>query len=278
MNAEKSDVPESKHLDSVAERMELTERAYEIAHDLESGVAREMTYDFQHPVRRSAKLWKFKVTRSEDKLEYSMCSEAGDFLMYAKASVASRKIFIYTYDPTDIEQASLFDVQRPAFTLSWNDAQNDWRLTEENCFHCHYGPKCRSCTGHGGREVARMRHFQQPIGEGIFKCMEIAAAPLRPDGCGPAMPPCVTGINVEPLRLFTREPKWNEDVCCLVLDFKGRNVMSSSKNFQLMTPGQYDHVVCQYAKVGDNTFSLDFRHPMSVVQAFGISLSTLFWT
>merc|ERR1711998_786517 len=108
--------------------------------------------------------------------------------------------------------------------------------------------------------------------------MEIATVPLRPDGCAPAAPPCVTGIEVEPLRLFTREPRWNEDVCSLVLDFKGRNVLASSKNFQLITAGRYDHIVCQYAKIGSNTFSLDVRHPMSVVQAFGISLSTLFWT
>lgn len=264
-------------LNTASGRMELTKRAYEIAGDLESGAARELTGDLQHPLKRSLKLWKFKVTRSEDKLEYWMRSEAGDFLMYAKAFVASCKVLIYTYNPADREQASLFDRQRPAFTLSWNTAQSDWRLVAENCIHCHYAPRCLSCGDQGGRELARMSHFRRSIGDGIFSCMEIAAAPLRPDGCGPAPPPCVTGIELGPLRLCTREPMWNDEVDSLVLAFKGRNVIASAKNFQLVSAKQNDRVVCQYAKIGHNSFSLDLRHPMSAVLAFGISLSTLLW-
>lgn len=142
--------------------------------------------------------------------------------------------------------------------------------------HCHYGPRCRSCAGRG-REVASMRQFQRPIGDGLFHCMEIATAPLRPDGCGPAAPSCVTGVDLEPLRFYTREPKWNDEVESLCLDFRGRRVMASEKNFQLISAGRDDHVVCQYAMIAEDSFGLDFRHPMSVVQAFGISLSTLLW-
>ena len=110
----------------------------------------------------------------------------------------------------------------------------------------------------------------------------------------------------------------------MVLDFKGRHILSSAKNFQLALPSNPEtrrmtvlsevakagtcslsvpgsvfhklHVLrlslrLRYGKIGPQTFSLDFkcafasqfnwlivRYPLSVIQAFGTSLTTLFWT
>jgi len=85
---------------------------------------------------------------------------------------------------------------------------------------------------------------------------------------------CVEG---ESQQLQTKQPVWNEEVSSLVLDFKGRTVQSSAKNFQLSLGARREHVVCQYGKIGTDKFSLDFRYPLSCVQAFALSMTTMFW-
>eukprot|EP00438_Fugacium_kawagutii_P014946 Skav221307 [mRNA] locus=scaffold463:36608:41762:+ [translate_table: standard] len=47
-------------------------------------------------------------------------------------------------------------------------------------------------------------------------------------------------------KLTTKQPTWNEEVESLVLDFKGRHILSSAKNFQLALSQKPDHVLCQY--------------------------------
>lgn len=255
-----------------------TERAYDIADALESGLARETTSGFQHPLRRARNLWKFKVVRSDDKLQYRLYSANGDFLMYAKVALEKRRIMFYMYDPTAKEDKALFDPFRPAFTMEFNEARTEWRMLEERCEHCHYAPQRFQCGCQGKREVAFIRHSQEEVGDGLFNRMDIRCPGLCTDGT-----PAVTCLAVgsgfsEPQEICTKRPQWNDDIESLVLDFKGRHVLSSSKNFQLALPGRPNSVVCQYGKIGPNSFALDFKHPLSVAQAFGISLTTLLWT
>merc|ERR1719262_694160 len=95
-------------------------------------------------------------------------------------------------------------------------------------------------------------------------------------GCGElAAPP--EDCPDEVLRLITKRPVWNDEVESLVLDFKGRSIIASAKNFQLCLAQKPQHVVCQYGKIGPSTFSLDLRYPLSVVQAFAMSMTTMFW-
>jgi len=37
------------------------------------------------------------------------------------------------------------------------------------------------------------------------------------------------------------------------------------------------HTLCQYGKIGNTTFGLDFKYPLSAAQAFGMAMSTLYW-
>ena len=57
------------------------------------------------------------------------------------------------------------------------------------------------------------------------------------------------------------------------LNFNGRVSLPSVKNFQLVAPGAADDVVCQFGKVGDDTFHLDFKRPVTAFQAFSLALS-----
>lgn len=260
------------------------DRAFDIADVLEQGLAREIVTDFMHPLRRSSRLWRFHVVRSEDRQQFRLFSDDGDFLMFAQANQEQRVVNFFLYQPND-QECQLFDPARPAFTMSWNKSGTEWRLVQERCENCQFCPKHMSCACSGKQQVAFMRHHRRPIGDGIFNAMEVHVPGLYSDesrvlwcpklGRGDLSGP--PDDSYQSLQLQTKSPVWNEEVDSLVLDFKGRSVISSAKNFQLCPEHKPDHVICQYGKIGANTFSLDFRYPMSVIQAFGTALSTSHW-
>ncbi|CAE7619531.1 tub-1 [Symbiodinium natans] len=261
------------------------ERAFDIADSLENGLAREIVTEFMHPLRRASKLWKFHVIRSEDKLQYRLFSDDGDFLMYARANLEARQVSFYLYNPCE-KVANLFNADKPAFTMSWNADRTEWRIMQERCENCQFSPKHLTCSCYGKQQVAWIRHHRKPVGDGIFNCMEIHVPGLYSDGSRVVWCPLLGRADLsvpvdesyEAQRLLTKQPTWNDEVESLVLDFKGRHILSSAKNFQLALSQKPEHVLCQYGKIGPQTFSLDFKYPLSVVQAFGISLTTLFWT
>lgn len=57
------------------------------------------------------------------------------------------------------------------------------------------------------------------------------------------------------------------------LNFKGRVNLPSVKNFQLVSPADIDDVICQFGKVHDDKFHLDYKSPLNAVQAFGLALT-----
>jgi hypothetical protein len=79
----------------------------------------------------------------------------------------------------------------------------------------------------------------------------------------------------EAMQLYTKVPEWDDEVESLVLNFRNRVVQSSPMNFMVCAGER--RLVLQHAKLSCNTFCLDFRHPLSTVQAFAVSLSALLW-
>merc|ERR1719253_2382541 len=82
-------------------------------------------------------------------------------------------------------------------------------------------------------------------------------------------------------RLKTRLPQWNAKLGSLALDFRGRCKEASSRNIQLCgvdveKPSARDTVLI-FGKMGVGAFSLDFRGPLSPVQAFAAALTTTKW-
>jgi hypothetical protein len=221
--------------------------------------------------------------RSEDKSQYRLFSDEGDFLMYAHAE--SHRVDFFLYNPNSREVDRLYDPARPAFTMTANKDRTEWRIVQERCEHCRFSPKHLTCACHGKQQVAFIRHSRVPIGDGIFNCMEVNIPSLHRDSgrviwcpmLGKGDLACPPEGSRDAQFLCTKKPAWNDQVESLVLDFKGRTVMSSAKNFQLAMEERPEHVICQYGKIGPTTFSLDFRYPLSVIQAFGMSLTTMHW-
>lgn len=72
-----------------------------------------------------------------------------------------------------------------------------------------------------------------------------------------------------------RQPRWNEDMEAYVLNFNKRVTMASVKNFQLIeADGDNEKVIMQFGRTGKDEFSMDVQWPMSLFQAFAISLSS----
>eukprot|EP00808_Paulinella_micropora_P006297 g15845.t1 len=77
-----------------------------------------------------------------------------------------------------------------------------------------------------------------------------------------------------PLILVNKEPIFNHQVNAFVLDFKGRVSEASVKNFQLVDRNNADLVLLQFGRVGADKFNMDFRYPLSPMQAFLACVTT----
>mmetsp|Transcript_2561 Transcript_2561/g.5917 ORF Transcript_2561/g.5917 Transcript_2561/m.5917 type:complete len:370 (+) Transcript_2561:42-1151(+) len=258
-----------------------------LADNLEKGFARETTSDVMAPLprSRSRKLWQFMVVRSEDRLQHRLFTRDGDFLMFAQVSIELRSIGFFLYDPGN-DEAQRFQAGRPAFVLAFDEGKLKWRLVKEKCEHCEFVPTQLSCALRGKQQVAFVKHSRSNVGDGTSNEMETHIPGIFSDSGRVIWCPSLGrgDLNVsskrnkdERLRLVTRKPVWSDQFQCLVLDFQGRSVAPSSKNFQLVLPHKPDHILMQFAKLGSNNFGLDVKFPLSLVQAFGIAMTTIFW-
>lgn len=92
-------------------------------------------------------------------------------------------------------------------------------------------------------------------------------------------PPPVENENIEDfglLPLQNRPPWWNVELGSFVLNFGGRVSVASVKNFQLCHRRDQDNIMLQFGRIqGRHSFTMDFQHPLTAVQAFSIAISSL---
>ncbi|VDN08378.1 unnamed protein product [Thelazia callipaeda] len=76
------------------------------------------------------------------------------------------------------------------------------------------------------------------------------------------------------IALQNKSPVWNEDTQSYVLNFHGRVTQASVKNFQIIHEADPKYIVMQFGRIGYDTFTMDFRYPLSALQAFGIAMTS----
>ena len=67
--------------------------------------------------------------------------------------------------------------------------------------------------------------------------------------------------------LKTRKPIWSDDLEAWTMDFHGRVKLASKKNFLLVSENAPTDVLMLFGKVAKSTFSLDYKAPLTVMQA-----------
>eukprot|EP00049_Salpingoeca_infusionum_P010192 m.172247 g.172247 ORF g.172247 m.172247 type:complete len:388 (+) comp14574_c0_seq1:550-1713(+) len=82
------------------------------------------------------------------------------------------------------------------------------------------------------------------------------------------------GLTQNLVELRNKKPQWIKETGAYVLNFHGRVTEPSVKNFQLVSETDPEYIVLQFGRVDKHEFTMDFRYPMSAVQAFGICLSS----
>lgn len=85
-----------------------------------------------------------------------------------------------------------------------------------------------------------------------------------------------SGGNMGLMVLQNRPPWWNMELGSFVLNFGGRVSVASVKNFQLCERHDQDNILLQFGRIqGRHSFTMDFQHPLTAVQAFSIAISSL---
>ncbi|VBB26685.1 unnamed protein product, partial [Acanthocheilonema viteae] len=76
------------------------------------------------------------------------------------------------------------------------------------------------------------------------------------------------------IAMHNKSPVWNEDSQSYVLNFHGRVTQPSVKNFQIIHDADPKYIVMQFGRIGYDAFTMDFRYPLSALQAFGIAMTS----
>uniref|UniRef100_A0A0D9VJZ9 Tubby-like F-box protein n=1 Tax=Leersia perrieri TaxID=77586 RepID=A0A0D9VJZ9_9ORYZ len=156
------------------------------------------------------------------------------------------------------------------------------------------GPRRMQCTMHSIPALCIQEGGKAPTPTGIIHSLdeqvpalssskgkepavEFSSSSLSADLSGPVC------TNEVPLVLKNKAPRWHEQLQCWCLNFRGRVTVASVKNFQLVASvdpslgvpaAEQEKVILQFGKIGKDIFTMDYRYPLSVFQAFAICLTS----
>jgi len=257
---------------------EICDRSFDLADHLESGTGPGLASRYAEP-RREEQC--FLVTVSEDAHEHTLTTEAGKRLLIARLDPATTgagtTIGIFTaYGGQDARSPV------PDFRLQSDASKSSWSLLVARCERCESRGRRQQST----RELARIHHHQEHIGDSEAFCMDVELpeyAEGSPGGCCQVCGACPVG---EISELTSRRPYWDAANETLRLGYQGRCNVASERNFQLEVPGSDRRAPAKLLfgerehamnKVGKKMFALYHSEPLGTVQAFAAALSTVHW-
>lgn len=235
------------------------------------------------PMRR------LSVRRTKDKSEYAVHDEQGGVLLVARLRKNAQEEGIDIFSASG---AAAKAGAHPVLRLKYDDDQEIWRLTSTRCSCCEYRLARHLGASHElpRRELARIRHRSEPLdnGGGLLRLEVNLPGELQDGGRAMWCPMQPQEIRDNARRINSRLPGGGNKGQSLALDFGpgGRCRVASSKNFALCLgdapsahsaagPGAKD--ILQFGKIEQDHYCLDFRHPLSLVEAFGVALTTTIW-
>eukprot|EP00933_Yihiella_yeosuensis_P041557 TRINITY_DN35951_c0_g1_i1.p1 TRINITY_DN35951_c0_g1~~TRINITY_DN35951_c0_g1_i1.p1 ORF type:complete len:298 (+),score=58.97 TRINITY_DN35951_c0_g1_i1:92-985(+) len=245
-------------------------QGFEFADVLEQGLGPGLSSSFVEPPADEDSEIRLLVEVNTEKKTYLLTTEAGDSLLIASTLP----------DGTGFDLFATSDGNMPKglgcnFTLRCNGAKDSWSLSSVRCEMCDSRGK-RQC---GTRELAKLSHYCETVGDGNAFCMDVELPEEPKDGSSNVVCSVCTDPDAEIIGhvLSSRRPKWNARQKTLTLDFRGRCSMASAKNFQLEDPEDASKAKLLFGKVSKSQFVLDYRRPLGMVQAFSAALTASHW-
>lgn len=129
-------------------------------------------------------------------------------------------------------------------------------------------------------EVVGVNYEPNFLGHNGPRKMNVLIPAMQPDGgrvniaaTKPLQTVAKSG-NDKIIHLCNKIPQWNDETQSFVLNFNGRVNLASVKNFQIVHDMDLEHIVLQFGRVTLDEFSVDVQYPFSLLQAFGIALTS----
>eukprot|EP00931_Biecheleriopsis_adriatica_P012904 TRINITY_DN114170_c0_g1_i1.p1 TRINITY_DN114170_c0_g1~~TRINITY_DN114170_c0_g1_i1.p1 ORF type:complete len:291 (-),score=57.10 TRINITY_DN114170_c0_g1_i1:9-881(-) len=242
-------------------------RGFEFADILEEGKGPGLTSNYVEPSLKQAEDERLVVRVEGDTKKFVLTTPDGDELLSASALSDGLGFDIFV-----VSEAVRPKALGPAFTLRCDKQLEHWALESVRCERC----EARGSRHCGTRELARMFHYWETVGEGNAFCMDVELPELKDDGSSNVVCTVCGDDNVGGSVLSTRRPKWNQRHKTMTLDFRGRCPLASASNFQLEAEDK-SKVSLLFGKVALNKFALDYCHPLGMVQAFAAALTATHW-
>lgn len=242
--------------------------SFDFADVLEKGQGPGLTATFIDPPNKKAGEQRLTVECVQNRDCFILSAASGETLLRAEGAKDGVGYDIFVVRDGDSPKA-----QEPAFELRCNGAKDQWSLTCVRCEQCEARGK-RQC---GSRELARMFHYQEAVGDGQAFCMDLELPEIKEDGTFDVICSVCNSGEMGKTFLTTRRPKWNPRQKSLTLDFYGRCNLASAKNFQLEAEGEPDRTKLLFGKVGASKYVLDYQEMLGTVQAFAATVSAMHW-
>jgi len=275
--------------------------------DLEKGGGSAMSEAFRKPLPSSDKLHRYTIVTSANADEYHLMTEGLELVMIARRHPTLRRIDFLLPEEGDSEGAA----RLPALAMKHVKETDEWVLIQPRCTCCAHRPRHMTCDFLGrSLQVARIQHSRRKLEQCSVHYVDVFVPPLvegesalwcpawmgkdlgskTPLGGGTQTPkssrsPVTRSLSfhlmapegADALHLCSKMPAWNAELESLILPFEGRsNLVSSPRNFVVRLADK-EQPILQHAQLADNTWCLDFKGPLSVVQAMAIAMASLNW-
>lgn len=238
-------------------------RNFEIMDEMEQGISNELTARYIEVPKGDAEQ-RLLVHYSKDDREIILMSRNQEPLLVAYANSEGTGFDFY------VPRGEQPYAAGPVFILRYTTPAR-WTLTCHKCENCEWKGKRQN----GTRTLANICHYSEEIGILQTFCMDLEIPEVGEDTSTAIWcPVCGDYGQQQKAELTTRRPTWIASEQRLMMNFKNRCAMASARNFQIEMPGRPEEFCLLYGKKEHLQFVLDFKAPLSMVQAFATALTT----
>jgi hypothetical protein len=136
------------------------------------------------------------------------------------------------------------------------------------------------------QEILRMRHQPMQVHGRDFTKISLSVPGEGADWCPVSRPSRKileernNHSQSHDVQIESKLPIWSEALKALALEFRHRDVLPSRRNLQLISPPSNESF-CQFYRTGKSEYMLEMKRncegKISLVQAFCVTLSSVFW-